>query len=60
MHLLIRELHQAESISGMLTATIATGFPFADIHDMGVTVLATADGDRLLAESTVDRLATRI
>ena len=60
MQSLIAELHELESAPGMLTATIAMGFPFADIRDMGVTVLATADNDPELAESAVDRLATRL
>jgi len=60
MQTVVRELHALESQPGMLTATIAMGFPFADIHDMGVTVLATSDGDPALAEQTVDRLASRL
>ena len=60
MQSLIGELHELETADGMLTATIAMGFPFADIHDMGVTVLATADGDQALAESTADKLAARL
>ena len=54
---LIERLHELESQPGVLTATIAMGFPFADIGDAGVTVLVTTDGDRELAESSVDELA---
>ena len=54
---LIERLHELESQPGVLTATIAMGFPFADIRDAGVTVLVTTDGDRELAESCVDELA---
>jgi microcystin degradation protein MlrC len=60
MQTVVQELHALESKPGMLTATIAMGFPFADIHDMGVTVLATSDGDPALAEQAVDRLASRL
>jgi microcystin degradation protein MlrC len=60
MQSLITDLHEMELAAGMLTATIAMGFPFADIHDMGATVLATADGDRQLAEATADKLAARL
>lgn len=60
MQFLMGELKSLESQPGLLTATIAMGFPFADIHDMGVTVLATADGSRELAESAADQLANRI
>ncbi len=54
---LIERLHEMESRPGVLTATIAMGFPFADIRDAGVTVLVTTDGDRELAEASVDELA---
>ena len=57
MQSFIRELHRLESAPGMLTATIAMGFPFADIRDIGVTVLATTDGDKHLAEAAADNLA---
>ena len=60
MQAVVDELHALESEPGMLTATIAMGFPFADIHDMGVTVLATSDGDPALAEQAVERLASRL
>ncbi len=54
---LIAALHQLESREGMLTATVAMGFPFADIECMGVTVLAVADGDQQLAEAAVDEFS---
>ena len=40
-------LHRARETArrpGVLDATIAHGFPFADIHDAGTSVLVTADG----------------
>ena len=55
---IVAQLHALEAEAGILTATIAMGFPFADIRDMGVTVLATADGDLQQAEEAVERLAT--
>ncbi|MCA9068985.1 MAG: M81 family metallopeptidase, partial [Planctomycetaceae bacterium] len=60
MQTIMGELRSLISQPGLLTATIAMGFPFADIHDMGVTVLATADGDLELAESVADQLANRL
>ena len=50
-------VHKLELRPCMLTATVAMGFPFADIYDAGVTVLATADGDTELAEQAADELA---
>ena len=53
-------LRQLESQDGMLTATVAMGFPFADIDCMGVTVVAVANGDQGLAESVVDELSQHL
>jgi microcystin degradation protein MlrC len=57
---LIQELHQLEQGEGIVTATIAMGFPFADIRDAGVTALVTANGDQALAEARVEELAARL
>jgi len=57
MRTLMGRVHQLESEPGVLTATVSMGFPFADIHDAGVSVLVTADGDRALAERKADELA---
>ena len=54
---LIQRLHALEEDPGVVTATIAMGFPFADITDAGVTVLVTANGDEELAERRADELA---
>ena len=60
MQSVIRELHELESRPGMLTATVAMGFPFADIHDMGVSVLATSDGNLNQANQVADQLAAHL
>ena len=57
MKSLITRLHELESQPGILTATISMGFPFADITDAGVSVLASADADEVLAEQTAETLA---
>jgi len=57
MQALIKRLHRLESEPGILTATVAMGFPFADIHDAGVSVLVTADGDEALANAKADEVA---
>ncbi len=49
-----------ESEPGLLTATVAMGFPFADILDAGVSCLVTADGDAALANDKADELAGRL
>ena len=60
MQSLMAFVHELERRPGMLTATVAMGFPFADIADAGVTVLATADGDERLAAEVADAIARRI
>lgn len=57
MRSLVERLHEMEAEAGVLTATISMGFPFADIHDAGVSVLVTVDGDRRLASDKADELA---
>jgi microcystin degradation protein MlrC len=57
MQSLIARMHQMESEPNVLTATLAMGFPFADIHDAGVSVLVTVDNDEQLANEKADELA---
>lgn len=57
MQSLMQRVHQMELEPGVLTATVAMGFPFADIHDTGVSVLVTADNDADLARRKADELA---
>jgi microcystin degradation protein MlrC len=51
MQSILARLHELERRDGVLTATIACGFPFADIHDAGTSVLVTTNHDAALAES---------
>ncbi|MDE0043527.1 MAG: M81 family metallopeptidase, partial [Candidatus Poribacteria bacterium] len=57
---LVKKLHQLESEDGVVTATLSMGFPFADIRDAGVSVLVTTNGNRELAENTVEEFAHHI
>ncbi len=52
----LRRVHQLEERPGVLSVSIATGFPWADVPDMGPSVLAVADNDRSLAQATADEL----
>ncbi|RJG15291.1 M81 family metallopeptidase [Massilia cavernae] len=54
---IVRMARQAESIEGVLSVSIAHGFPWADVADVGTRVLAIADGRRDLAASTAAQLA---
>lgn len=52
----MRRVHELESRSGLLSVTVATCFPWADVPDVGASVIAVADGDRELAQRTADEL----
>jgi microcystin degradation protein MlrC len=51
-----RLVHDAERRPGILSITLATGFPWADVPQMGASVIVVADGDRGLARSTADEI----
>ena len=53
---LIRRVHEMESRHGILSVTVATGFPWADVPDMGASVIVVADNDPTLARAAVDEL----
>lgn len=56
----VEQLHALETEPGVVTATLAMGFPFADIRDAGVTVLVTTNDNQQLAEQHADRFAKYI
>jgi len=56
MNEVLRRVHEIESRPGMLSATIATCFPWADVPDVGASVIAVADGDAALAQAAADEL----
>ena len=60
MQSLLGRLHALEGEPGVITATLSMGFPFADIHDAGVSVLVTTDGDRALAEAKAQAFADEV
>ncbi len=57
---LMAKVHALEAEPGVLTATVAMGFPFADIRDAGVSTLVTTNGDQALAAASADRLASEL
>ena len=60
MQSFMRHVHEIEQTPGVLTATIAMGFPFADIPDMGVSVLMTTNGNEQLAQQLADQLGGKL
>ncbi len=51
-------VHEVEERPGIVCVTLSGGFPFADIHDAGASVVVTADADADLAASTAREIAT--
>lgn len=52
----MRRVHELESREGVLSVTVATGFPWADVPHVGASVIAVADTDPSLARSVADEL----
>jgi microcystin degradation protein MlrC len=53
----VRLCHEIESRPGVLTATVAGGFPYADIPDTCMSAYVATDGDQALADRCADELA---
>lgn len=56
MNELICRVHEMEARAGILSVTVATGFPWADVPDMGASVIVVADNNASLARSAADEL----
>ena len=50
------EMAREEESKGLLAASVFGGFPLADIWHAGLAVVTIADGDRVAAEASRDRL----
>ncbi len=60
MQSLLREARTTEQRAGMLSVSVMAGFPYADVPEMGPSVIAVADGDRGLAVATAEELGQRM
>ena len=56
----LRRVHELESRPGVICITIATGFPWADVPDVGSSVIVVTDNDQQGAQDTADELAAWI
>jgi microcystin degradation protein MlrC len=52
----LSRVHEIEQRPGVISATVATGFPWADVPDVGASIIVVADRDRALAQSAADEL----
>ena len=53
---IVARAHALETQPGILTASVAPGFPWADIHDAGASIIVVADRDAALARREADAL----
>ncbi|HEV3437405.1 MAG TPA: M81 family metallopeptidase [Gemmata sp.] len=54
---LMAQARAAETRPGVLSVSLMAGFPYADVPDMGASVIVVADGSKTLAASVADELA---
>ncbi len=55
---MIAMAREAEA-NGLLAASVFGGFPLADFHDAGLSVVTVADGDRVAAEQACDEMLSQ-
>ena len=53
----IQRVHEMERRDGVISMTVATGFPWADVPDAGSSVIAITDNDPHRAQELADELA---
>jgi microcystin degradation protein MlrC len=53
----VAEVEAVEREPGVLSASLAVGFPYADVPELGVSCVAVADGDAALAQRAARRIA---
>lgn len=49
-----------EKKPGMLSISVMSGFAYADVPEMGVSIMAVADGDRAIAERSAKAVADKM
>src|SRR2546421_4305970 len=52
----MERVFEMERRSGILSVTLSTGFPWADVPNMGPSVIVVADGNEKLARATADEI----
>lgn len=60
MRSLMAEARAAEERPGLLSVSLMGGFPYADVPEMGSSVIAVAERDQSLAQAVADELADRM
>ncbi len=57
---LYRKASEVKTRPGVLDASLVLGFPYADVREMGSSVLVVTDGDEGLARKAANELAARM
>lgn len=57
---LLAMAREVESRPGVLSVSLMAGFPYADVAEMGPSVLAVTDGNAALAQEIADDFASRL
>lgn len=60
MQKFVEMVHAFETMPGVQTVSIAHGFPCADIHELGMTVVAVTDNDHEQASRISTRIAAEL
>jgi len=58
MNEVMDRVHDIETRPGILTVTLATGFPWSDVPAVGTSVIVVTDNDQQLAQETADELGS--
>jgi microcystin degradation protein MlrC len=56
MNEVLRRMHELERRPGLLCVAVATSYPWADVPEVGSSVIAVADGDHALAQRAANEL----
>ncbi len=54
---IVREVHRIANLPGILSASFAVGFAYADVPDLGPAAVVAAEADKERAEAEVQRLS---
>ena len=54
---LMERVFEMERRAGIVAVTLSTGFPWADVPNMGASVIVVANGDSALAQRAADEIA---
>lgn len=57
---ILQEAKKLESRSGVLVANVAAGYPYADVHEIGPSIVVVTDNNPQLAETEAERLSNML